>query len=703
VNEVRRLVLYSRPGIIICVKNSPVYVIGTGLSHDSSVCLLADGKVVLGIEKERLTRRKHDRGNDRVAMQYVLDRAGITLGDVALVVQNENFGMFRSGNSEYGREPRLLTDDTQVVTISHHLAHAYSAFGPSGFDQASVLVIDGCGNAYEDCTDLLPGTLLEKVASGYEHIYFEKDSYYTSQGNTLHVVAKDFSIWGAREWLVNPPTTLHSIGGVYQAFSQYVFGGDFDDSGKLMGLAPYGKPGRFGLSLFDLRDGQVFVRRDSLLEFTSPAGSLSALKADFEYYADVAHWVQMEIERALLYVVEDRFERCPSRNLAYAGGVALNAVANSRILRETGFENLYIQPAAGDNGLAIGCAYYGWLEVLGREHVHSSGSTYLGAPYPADRVRSAVAAAGDQVVAEEDADPVARVAQLLAEGKVVAWYRGGAEFGPRALGHRSILAHPGIPGLRDHINTDIKFREDFRPFAPSVLAHEAQRFFDCEGYDSPYMILVFDVRPEWRERLVNVVHEDGSSRLHTVTEESEPVYCRLLEEFQRLTGLPVLLNTSLNKRGMPIVETPEEALAFFLDCALDVLVLEDLVITKPEVKPEGPARVRGRIDHLSEHDIPLIGMRIASVDVSYPVNHAAPGEWQPADDVVLTFNDTPETITLSWPAGDCVWLCDGVRTYGSIAAQLELDINLVVRAAGSLARRGILDHVDRDAEPVVTD
>jgi carbamoyltransferase len=378
-NETRRLVLYRHGSIITPMKSSPVYVIGTGLSHDSSVCLLADGKVVLGIEKERLTRRKHDSGNDSVAMQYVLDKAGITLGDVALVVQNENFGMFRKGNSEYRKEPRLLTDATRVVTISHHLAHAYSAFGPSGFDQASVLVIDGCGNAYEDCIDLLPGTLLEKVGSGIEHIYFEKDSYYTSRDGVLHAVAKDFSCWGAREWLVNPPTTLHSIGGVYEAFSQYVFS-DFSDSGKLMGLAPYGKPGRFGLSLFDLCDGQVLVRRDTLREFTFPAKSRSALNADFEYYADVAHWVQMEIERALLYVVRDRYERCPSRNLAYAGGVALNAVANSRILRETGFENLYIQPAAGDNGLAIGCAYYGWLEVLGQERVHGGASTYLGAP-----------------------------------------------------------------------------------------------------------------------------------------------------------------------------------------------------------------------------------------------------------------------------------------------------------------------------------
>ena len=167
------------------------------------------------------------------------------------------------------------------------------------------------------------------------------------------------------------------------------------------------------------------------------------MKTNFGYYADLAHWVQKEIERALLYLVRDRYDRSPSRNLAYAGGVALNAVANSRIMRETGFERLFIQPAAGDNGLAIGCAYYGWLHVLEREHVRSSGSTYLGATYPASRIRRTIAEAGDKVSVDENTNPVARVAQMLADGKVVAWYQGGAEFGPRALGHRSILAHPG--------------------------------------------------------------------------------------------------------------------------------------------------------------------------------------------------------------------------------------------------------------------
>jgi carbamoyltransferase len=681
--------------------NSPLYVLGTGLSHDGSVCLLADGEVILAIEKERLTRQKHDGWNDRLAMQYVLDHAGITLDDVALVVQNENFGMFREGNTQYRTEDRLLTDATQVVTISHHLAHAYSAFGPCGFDQTAVFVVDGCGNAYEDCIDIDPGKLMSYIPPGLEHTYFEKDSYYTSQDGTLQTVAKDFSPWSAKGWPLSPPTTLHSIGGAYQAFSQYVFG-NFNDSGKLMGLAPYGSPGRFDFPIFELHDGQAFVCRENLDAFTAPEKSRTARKSNFLYYADVAYHVQREIERALLYILRDRFNRCPSRNLAYAGGVALNAVANSRLLHEAGFERIFIQPAAADNGLAIGCAYYGWLQVLGRSRVPSNGTTYLGASYPADRIRRAIAKFDGRVNVEQSTDVAAQTAQMLADGKVVAWYRGGAEFGPRALGHRSILAHPGLSGMRDHINVNIKFREDFRPFAPSVIAHKAARYFDCDGHDSPYMIQVFDVRPQYRDQLTNVVHEDGSSRLHTVTEESEPAYFRLLQEFEVLTGLPVLLNTSLNKRGMPIVETPEEALAFFMDCALDAIVLDDMVITKPQSSQVCGDRVRGLIDQPTASSVPLLGMRIESVALTYKLSHESHDEIHGStEELIICFNDTPATYKPPFPSQAVMQifrLCDGARTYADIAAQMGLNIDALLQIAGPLSRQGILDHAAQMAE-----
>jgi carbamoyltransferase len=686
----------------------PTYVLGTGLSHDGSVCLLVDGVVTYAIEKERLTRVKHDGGNDRLAMEYVLDAAGITLEDVAVVVQNENFGMFRSGNTRYRGEPRMITDATETVTISHHLAHAYSAFGACPFDETAVLVVDGCGNAYEDCLDTSPGTLLGDVPGGLEHLYFEKDSYYSAAGRDLTTVAKDFSPWGARGWPVSPASTLHSLGGLYRAFSEYVFGA-FDDAGKLMGLAPYGRLGRFEEPLFDLSEGRTFVRRESLRTFTTPALSRSELTERFEYFADVARWVQHELERALLYVVQDRYTRFASSNLAYAGGVALNAVANGRILRETGVERLFVQPAAGDNGLALGCAYYGWLQVLGRERVRPTGAIHLGRTYPRARVRAALDSVHGRVEVVEPASPagingvdavdvVERTARLLAMGKVVGWYQGGAEFGPRALGHRSILAHPGIPGLRDHINRRIKFREDFRPFAPSVIAEEAGRFFDCEGYDSPYMILVFGVRTEWRERLCNVVHADGSARLHTVTRDGDPTYHRLLTTFSGLSGLPVLLNSSLNKRGMPIVETPEEALALFLDGDLDALVLDDTLVMKaPAVEPLSSRRVRGRIDDPTADDVPLVGARIRELSLVHDLTHRperglddAPGR------VVLLFTDTPDPLELAPDAYRMLELCDGRRTYASIALALGAETAYVLEFAALLSKFGILDHQARE-------
>lgn len=681
--------------------NSPLYVLGAGLSHDGSVCLLADGEVVLAIEKERLTRVKHDGGNDRLAMQYILDHAGITLDDVALVVQNENFGMFHQGNTLYEGQDRLLTDATQVVTISHHLAHAYSAFGPCGFDQTAVFVVDGCGNAYEDCIDVDPKTLMASIPPGLEHSYFEKDSYYTSQDETLQTVAKDFSPWSTKGWQLSPPTTLHSIGGVYQAFSYFVFG-DFSDSGKLMGLAPYGSPGRFDLPIFELRDGQALVCRENLKAFTSPQKSRMGPGPNLKYYADVAYHVQREVERALLYVLRDRFNRCPSRNLAYAGGVALNAVANSRLLREAGFDRIFIQPAAGDNGLAIGCAYYGWLQVLGRERVRSNGTTYLGASYPADRIRRAVAKLDDRVNVEQSADVAAQTARMLADGKVVGWYRGGAEFGPRALGHRSILANPEQRGMRDHINKNIKFREDFRPFAPSVIADKAARYFDCDGYDSPYMIQVFGVRQQYRRRLMNVVHEDGSSRLHTVTKESEPTYYRLLEQFEALTGIAVLLNTSLNKRGMPIVETPEEALSFFMDCALDAIVLDDIIVTKVRSRQVRTDRLRGLIDRPTPNSVPLLGMRIESVALTYKLGHESHDEIHgSSEELIICFNDTPAAYTAPFPPQTLMQffgLCDGFRTYADIAKQMELGIDSLLQIASPLSKQGILDHAAQMAE-----
>jgi carbamoyltransferase len=558
----------------------PIYVLGTGLSHDGSACLLKDGRICVAIEKERITRQKHDGMNDRDAVRYCLDAAGITIDDVSLIVQNANFGMLESGN-DWWEGYRIIKDSVPIVTISHHLAHAYSAVGTCPFAEAAVLVMDGCGNALDECMDQDGALLPPDLPDGeYRSLFFEKDSYYTFRDGKLITNYKDFSLWGMgnRQCPMYPNSTMHSIGGLYSGASIYVFNG-FEDAGKLMGLAPYGRPGVYDFEIFDLRDSRVFVRYDWMKTFRKPCRMHEQFKEHFQYYADLAYWVQREVERAILYIVNARYKLAPCENLAYAGGVALNAVANRRILKESPFKRLYIQPAAGDNGLAVGCAYYGWMHVLGKERVRHNGSPFLGRSYTPAVSQAAVQRHGPQIISSNTSDYVQRTAEMLADGKVVAWFQGGAEFGPRALGHRSILADPRRPEMRDFINSKIKFREDFRPFAPSVLLEDVPVYFDC-SYESPYMILVAQVRPEWRSIIPSVVHEDQSARIQTVTAEVDPVYHELLWRFKRLTGISVLLNTSLNRRGMPIVETPEQAIEFFLGCQLDALVLDGCIVQK---------------------------------------------------------------------------------------------------------------------------
>lgn len=694
----------------------PTYVLGTGLSHDGSACLLKDGQVVVAIEKERITRLKHDGGNDTAAIRYCLETAGIAIEDLALIVQNGIFGDFSRGNSFFGG-PRLLADDlpVPVVTISHHQAHAYSAIGMCPFSEAAVLVVDGCGNALDDCTDLQELELPFTVDEDARHLYFEKDSYYLWREGRLQTVFKDFSPWGSL-FKTNHPmqinsATKHSIGGVYAAASHYCVRGT-SDLGKLMGLAPYGRDGVFDGRIFELRDGRVFVDPDWMRGFDRPARTAEDFKQGFQYYADVACWVQREVERALLYLVQARYETCPASNLAYCGGVALNAVANAKILRQSKFHRIFMVPAAGDNGIALGCAFYGWLVTLGRERVPHSGSTCFGRGYgnqdvaaalravgeisapqiavttdPAERIENLLwslqqglqpglasgwstklrwevtgvasfatevcegrlrvsrdtggpvtavvrgdaatiasvlkgrvhpARAAEQrrlqctnldalllfqasidwksIAAEKaaapncesfgwerDSDPAGRAARLIAEGKVIGWFQSGSEFGPRALGRRSILADPRKPGVVDLINVRVKRREEFRPFAPSVLREDASTYFECE-VESPYMILVAQVRESWRETLRNVTHRDGSARLQTVTPDWNPRYYELLTACKELTGLPILLNTSFNRRGMPIVETPAEAINFFREAdGLDALVIEDFVLERNAV------------------------------------------------------------------------------------------------------------------------
>lgn len=556
-----------------------VYVLGTGLSHDGSAVLLKDGRVCVGIEKERVTRRKHDGGNDSAAIDYCLGAAGITLADVAVVVQAANFEV-PARDRHAG--PRLFagSDHPPLVSISHHLAHAWSAAGTTPFADAAIMVIDGCGSPFDQCTDLAAAELLARPDGN--GLWCEKDSLYRFDGQDVVPLVKDFSPVPSPESgaAVRMPITRHSIGGFYSAISSYVFG-NIDDAGKLMGLAPYGRLGARAQRVFAIRDGRLLVEDGWREGLTRPAPDGGGFRADFAYYADVARWAQDEVERAVCALFAERLSRFPAARVCSSGGVALNAVANARLLDSGVVRDLYLEPAAGDNGLALGCAFYGWMKVLGRERAAPDGGTCFGRRYGGPAVRQALAGASDawDVAPLSDHELVRRVAALLAQGRTVAWFRDGSEFGPRALGHRSILAHPGKAGMRDHINAAIKFREDFRPFAPAVLAERTAEWFEA-GRDSPYMILIDRTRAEKREVLGNVTHVDGTARVQTVDRRTHPLFHALIEAFGALTGVPVLLNTSLNRRGMPIVETPEEAVALFGETALDALVLQDVLVTR---------------------------------------------------------------------------------------------------------------------------
>lgn len=562
--------------------NKPIYVLGTGLSHNGSAVLLKDGKVCVAIEKERISRIKHDGGNDMVAVQYCLDAEGISLDDIAVVVQCENFTL---PERDFFKGKRLFagSDQPQIVDISHHLAHAYSAVGTSPFMESNVMVIDGCGSPLEQFIQLHPeqkNHIIPQILE-VQQMQCEKDSFYYFDGQKLTPLVKDFSVMSSQSAAkFQLPTTQHSIGGFYASISKYVFG-DMDDVGKLMGLAPFGTSGIYGFEAFEFQSGRLFVKDDWKHYFTKPSQGYDYFKEHFDYYANVAKWAQEQVEKAVINCIKNRMEQFPNQNLCYSGGVALNAVANAKLEDLNLAGTIYIEPAAADNGLALGCAYYGWLEYLQKPKVLHDGSTCFGKNYSPNEIDEAFSKTSEFTKKEfsDEEELLSFCAQQLNSGKTIGWFQSGSEFGPRSLGRRSILAHPGIIGMKDHINRNIKFREDFRPFAPAVLKEKVHDYFEV-GRNSPYMILVDKTKKEFLEKLRNVTHQDGSARVQTIEKSWNPRFYKLVESFEKESGIAVLLNTSLNRKGMPIVETPAEALQLFRETALDVLVVNDVLLER---------------------------------------------------------------------------------------------------------------------------
>jgi carbamoyltransferase len=477
--------------------------------------------------------------------------------------------------SQAAKHPLHLARSNKVLSLSHHLAHAYSAFAMCPFGQGAIMVVDGVGNYSSDVAE--PGQLTENV----NPLARESESYYAFDGTRLETLKK---VWlePVRGVLSDEFYYMAGLGALYSRVSSYVFA-DWNKCGEVMGLAPYGRSGvvkplvamqngDLSVPAWDAQfDKPWFVERDLNWE-ASPS---------MAHWEDLAWRVQDDTENVLLARAKWLREKTGAKNLCMAGGVALNCVANGRIAREAGFENVWIQPAAGDDGIAIGCAYYGHLAVQKQPRKYVMDHAFTGVAYTDERVR---ADAGKRLVrlqatSRRSDDICAETAQLLSQGHVIGWFQGRSEFGPRALGNRSILADPRTPEMKEKLNKQVKHRQAFRPFAPVVLAERADEIFESHR-DSPYMLLAEAVRPEWRDRIPAIVHVDGTARVQTIREDQNGPLYRLIKAFDALTGVPVLLNTSFNVKGEPIVETPEDAIHCFLTTGIDYLILHDVLMHK---------------------------------------------------------------------------------------------------------------------------
>ena len=480
---------------------------------------------------------------------------------------------------------KVGVDESKIYFSDHHLSHAASAFFCSPFEDAAILTVDGVGE----------------------------------WATATYGVGRNTDIKVTRE--IRFP---HSLGLLYSAFTAYLGFEVNEGEYKVMGMAPFGQP-RYVEKVWRLVDQEAdgsfrlnmdyflfhrsttrtysdkFVElfgppRDPAAHFFTPSsgypsyfgakpGNYDALAVKNQHYADIAASIQRVTEEMLIKMANHLHHETGLKRLCLAGGVALNSVANGRILRETPFEELFIQPAAGDGGGALGAALYGYHMILGKPRSFVMRHAYWGQEFSAGDVDTFLRTNNVAHTQYGDDDKLmARVVDHLQAGKVVGWYQGRFELGPRALGNRSIIADPGNPAMKDIVNTKIKFREPFRPFAPSVLVERVGEFFDLpeaqRHYPARYMLYVVDVKERQRDRIPAITHIDGTARLQTVDRDVAPRYHRLIETFGDATGVPLLLNTSFNLKGEPIVNTPAEALSTFNRSGMDVLVLGQHVIEK---------------------------------------------------------------------------------------------------------------------------
>jgi carbamoyltransferase len=608
--------------------SKPTYILGiSAYYHDSAAALLRDGEIVAAGQEERFTRVKADSSFPQNAVEYCLRHEGISIEDVDFVgfydkpllkferiletylaIAPAGFGSFLKAGPLWIKEKLFQKDDLakqlgydgEILFAEHHESHAASAFLPSPFEDAAILTMDGVGE-------------------------WATASIGLGRGNDIEITRE-----------------LHwpdSLGLVYSAFTYYtgfkVNSGEY----KVMGLAPYGEPKYLSLildELMDLREDGSFTLNQKYFDYL---GGLTMTSSAFDELfgaparkpetqisqreMDLARSVQDACEEVVMRMARTAHKETGSKNLCLAGGVALNCVANGRIQREGPFENLWIQPAAGDAGGALGVAQLIWHRYLENPRQLNGkrdgmSGAYLGPSFSPEQTKATLDRFNAKYERLEREDLIDRTARILGDSNIVGWFNGRMEFGPRALGSRSILGDPRSPEMQTKMNLKIKFRESFRPFAPSVLEHRAEDYFDLDA-ESPYMLLVSPVKEERRLPMTDeqkqlfgieklniprsdipaITHVDYSARVQTVSRERSPDYFDLISKFEEHTGCPMVVNTSFNVRGEPIVCTPEDAYVCFMRTDMDYLVVDSYLLDKrdqPELVEEGDWRDEFELD-----------------------------------------------------------------------------------------------------------
>ena len=567
-----------------------MYILGLTTLGDSAATLIKDGEIVAAIEEERFSRKKHHSGFPYKAIEFCLDYAGITLKDVehvghywkpwilrhkamqalkaalispAMFKARADRGVAQVGDSYLGmfKHPQRLRDhfgasDFKFHYLEHHQTHAASAFFVSPFDSAAIMTWDGTG---EDTTTL----------------------FSRGKGNKIEVL--------------NRIKLPHSLGQFYSAVTNYIgFNMFTGDEWKVMGLAAYGKPKfydffkekvlttngktgfQFNIKVLDHHLAKHYQFPETIVKEIGPSRKKGEELT--EHHWNIACSAQKVLEDTAIHLVKQIKEMTGEENLCMAGGVAFNSVMNGRIFHETPFKNFYVQAAAGDAGCSLGAAYYVWHQILNKPRKYVMNNAYWGPKFTNEECQKALDTAGLKYETLPDEVLLPKLAQMISDGAIIGWFNGRSEWGPRALGARSFVADPRRSDMRQILNDKVKLREWFRPLAPSMLEEYGKEIFGVEHHD-PFMITVIQVAEDWKKKIPAVVHVDGTARPQMVNKEVNPRYWNLINEFRKLTGIPLLLNTSFNIQE-PIVCTPEDAIKTFGNANFDALVLENNLVLR---------------------------------------------------------------------------------------------------------------------------